>query len=595
MENKLFEPLINALILYYCVEYTKEKAKSDSLDWLDHIFLYIFIGEYILRYMACGLFNEKTGLLRDNFKIYDFTVVFLSFLYTFLLSEYNHYNMLIFRFIKIIKIFPFKHLTAIFEGIFSSVLGLTQIYIFFLIFAALFSFIGMVLFSGLLQYYCLDPITGLISNFADVCGEFKSCSLNEICVKSINSIDDDLTNFNDFLHAFLQVLRIMTFDNWSSLLKQIRSTWNLTAYLYFIPLTVFGNFLVINLFLAVLKSEFEQFQKKKKIKSNKNSIFVIKNNLTFRSSIGSFSKKNITNIVNYCQKNIGTHSSVTKLSKILTLEKVERGLSQLALTDNENNNGNSRTYRRFLMKMLYFQKYSDKFLSCFDKINDIVVDWWESYFVENIFELSKTNHLIPQPKYNEEDFPTVYDIFPTRKIKKDRIFMDYIDKRKRFINLLFDVSGYSSYFKEKIEKSEFQSKQSKLVLPLKKIRREINKQTGPVDTRLSIKFNKFDKNRGKTDAKNKRFIRKERNQMNTIIQENQNFSSLNYEMLKNIINENILESLKNKKDSEDDFEVPEYYYIIVIFLKKFKKFSLEKRPHAKCYKRQLLVRCKYYR
>ena len=92
--------------------------------------------------------------------------------------------------------------------------------------------------------------------------------------------------------------------------------------------------------------------------------------------------------------------------------------------------------------------------------------------------------------------------------------MDYIDKRKRFINLLFDVSGYSSYFKEKIEKSEFQSKQSKIVLPLKKIRREINKQIGPVDTRLSIKFNKFDKNRGKTDAKNKRFIRKERNQMN---------------------------------------------------------------------------------
>lgn len=126
--------------------------------------------------------------------------------------------------------------------------GVDNNYLFFLIFCCIFAFIGMILFSQNLQYFCLDYVSGLVS--MNSCGEFLACSEGSICVRTQTNPENNVTHFNDFLHAFLQVIRVMTFDNWSSLFKLVRASWNIGAYLYFLPLTIFGNFLVINMFLV---------------------------------------------------------------------------------------------------------------------------------------------------------------------------------------------------------------------------------------------------------------------------------------------------------------------------------------------------------
>ena len=212
--TKLFDLLINALIIFYCLSYTMKKARSDSLYELDCLCLSIFIVEYFLRYMANGLFTAKTGLLRNNFHVYDLIIIVLATAFTFFFRSTSHYNLLIFRFIRILLIIPFKHLTLLFSGIFSCILELTQIYLFFLVFCSIFAFIGMTLFSNNLQYFCLNATSGFI--IENSCGEYESCGTGLICAKTLLNPDNSVTHFNDFLHAFLQVIRVMTFDNWSS-------------------------------------------------------------------------------------------------------------------------------------------------------------------------------------------------------------------------------------------------------------------------------------------------------------------------------------------------------------------------------------------
>lgn len=565
VQNKLFEFAINALIIFYCVEYTKEKANSTSLQDLDKLCLYIFIAEYCLKYMAFGLFEEKNGILRDNFNIYDITIVLLASIYTFFLKDYNHYNLLIFRFVKIIKIFPSKHLTIIFEGIFSCILQLSQIYLFFVIFAASFSFVGMVLFSGSLQNYCLSLPTGLIANFNEICGEFSPCSSEQICVKLLSNIDNDVTSFNDFEHAFLQVLRIMTFDNWSSLLKHIRASWYIAAYLYFIPLTVFGNFLVINMFLAVLKSEFEHFQQKKNLKPHKISLLMHfnKGSSYSRSSFGSFLSKKNMNIMSLWQKNIGPQTSLNKFSKVSKILSLEKGLPNLAILDNKGNGG--QTYRRFLMKMLHFEKYSQNFASCFDKIYDVCLDIWENYMISNIIEFSQTKKLVLLSKL-EEEFYSIYDIFPFRRGEQEKIFIETLDTKKRIRKVFVEINQNLSK-KAELEKKYNRKPSKKLLLnlALKRKRKDIAKIDQVEMAQSHYNINKRETRKSVANKKEKTFKEKTTIKGSKNLKKNTINNALNnYDDLKILINEKILETLKDKAYENSDSKLA-YYEIIVIF------------------------------
>ncbi|GMF20747.1 unnamed protein product [Phytophthora lilii] len=64
-------------------------------------------------------------------------------------------------------------------------------------------------------------------------------------------------NFDSLLWSGVTVFQVLTGENWNDVLFDGWRTTGLPAVIYFISLVVFGNFIVLNLFLAILLSHFE--------------------------------------------------------------------------------------------------------------------------------------------------------------------------------------------------------------------------------------------------------------------------------------------------------------------------------------------------
>jgi sensor histidine kinase YesM len=65
-------------------------------------------------------------------------------------------------------------------------------------------------------------------------------------------------NFDDFFHAFISIYVILIGDDWQLVMyNSIRSEGYGISIVYFITLLVVGNFVLFNLFLAILLSNFE--------------------------------------------------------------------------------------------------------------------------------------------------------------------------------------------------------------------------------------------------------------------------------------------------------------------------------------------------
>lgn len=65
-------------------------------------------------------------------------------------------------------------------------------------------------------------------------------------------------NFNTFYRAFLTVFVVLTGDNWSGIyFAHYLSAGPLLSTVFFLTLIVFGNYILINLFIAMLLKNFD--------------------------------------------------------------------------------------------------------------------------------------------------------------------------------------------------------------------------------------------------------------------------------------------------------------------------------------------------
>jgi hypothetical protein len=67
------------------------------------------------------------------------------------------------------------------------------------------------------------------------------------------------STFNTFLESFLSVFIVLANDGWTEIyFNHYRSTDPVASTLYFITLLVIGQFILLNLFIAILIENFEQ-------------------------------------------------------------------------------------------------------------------------------------------------------------------------------------------------------------------------------------------------------------------------------------------------------------------------------------------------
>jgi len=117
-----------------------------------------------------------------------------------------------------------------------------------LLFMFIFALVGMQLFANKL---CFDPETGRPAEQVapDVFAEDPG-----ICP---DPFERPRSHFDDLLWAFVTVFQVLTGENWNTVMYDCIRGTSWAAAVYFLALIIMGDFIVLNLFLAILLGSFD--------------------------------------------------------------------------------------------------------------------------------------------------------------------------------------------------------------------------------------------------------------------------------------------------------------------------------------------------
>ena len=94
-------------------------------------------------------------------------------------------------------------------------------------------------------------------------------------------------NFDTFLEAFTTIFIVLIGEDWNQVMyAHIRASGHAVGIIFFVSLVIFGNFILLNLFLAILLKNFEEEEKpEEELEAKKENVFnKLKNALTRRLS-----------------------------------------------------------------------------------------------------------------------------------------------------------------------------------------------------------------------------------------------------------------------------------------------------------------------
>lgn len=190
-------------------------AMSDALSVLNVIFCAIFLIEMILKLI--GL--TPAGYFRDGFNMFDCVIVVLSTLELFMGSSSGLSVLRTFRLIRVFKLVRFlpslQHQLAVMLNTLTEILSfLVLLFLFMFIFAIL----GMFLFGN----------------------------------KFVFDGEPSRKNFDTFVWAITTVFQILTQEDWNIVMYHGVRACGFGYVLYFVLLLVMGNYILFNLFVAIL-------------------------------------------------------------------------------------------------------------------------------------------------------------------------------------------------------------------------------------------------------------------------------------------------------------------------------------------------------
>lgn len=217
-----------------------------------------YLFEMIIKMFAYGLILNDDSYLRNKWNILDFSIAISIILYRFFLL-YAAIDLGILRNFVILRLLRIKSFDVILERLYYVTKDLLKIYFFVFFILLTLAILTLHFWSGILKYRCLNTVTGIIDN-SGACGN-SICGFQEICIKSLNNFDNGITNFDNIFSAFLQNLKIITLNNWTISLFLVHKAFISFAIVIFIFLIVVGNFIILNLILAVLKVKYSEVSK----------------------------------------------------------------------------------------------------------------------------------------------------------------------------------------------------------------------------------------------------------------------------------------------------------------------------------------------
>lgn len=239
---------------------------SNSMDLilqtLNNIFTNIFIAEMALKVLGIGLI----GYLRDIMNYFDGSVVILSIVENIYLnrtkSAFTAFRVVrIFRILRVLRVarlFRYlKSMTHILQVLGKSMSKFIYLFMLLMLFLVIYSLIGIQIFA------------------------------NKFTFNGVTSRG----NFDTFHWSFTTNFQVLSVENWQTVLWDgMRSDAGYSSCLFFISWIFIGNYVILNLFLAILLDSFSEksvnlnnelstslFTSSKKIKKREEKIKIIEN------------------------------------------------------------------------------------------------------------------------------------------------------------------------------------------------------------------------------------------------------------------------------------------------------------------------------
>jgi len=242
--------LINTAVLA-ADRYPIDASEADSLEIVNFVCTILFAMEMVLKLVGLG----PAEYVRDGFNVFDALIVVMSMVELAVsppaffgtedvgggagggISALRTFRL--FRVFKLAASWP--SLKNLLTTILKTVKDIGNFGVLLLLFIYIFALVGMQFFANQL---CYEADTGRV---APVVGS-GSCP---------DQFERPRANFDHLTNAIATVFMVLTGENWNAVMYDTWRSIGGGAVVYFILLVVIGNFIVLNLFLAILLGNFE--------------------------------------------------------------------------------------------------------------------------------------------------------------------------------------------------------------------------------------------------------------------------------------------------------------------------------------------------
>jgi hypothetical protein len=252
--NKYFNGSITFIIIINTIVMALEKYPEDPdivafSTLLNYIFTFVFAMEMVIKMI--GL--HPKGYIQDSFNIFDGVVVVISLVELILAAlGSGGGGLAVLRSFRLVRVFKlarsWKDLQKLLTTIANSLVDVTSAAMLMILVMFIFCLLGMQFFGG---QWTPDA-------FGGGCAREGNTSVVEC-----EGDDVPRANFDDFGWAFVTVFQVLTGENWNDLLWAGIAAGHYTAgtaiiaVLYFILLNIIGNYVIMNIFLAILLAGFD--------------------------------------------------------------------------------------------------------------------------------------------------------------------------------------------------------------------------------------------------------------------------------------------------------------------------------------------------
>jgi voltage-dependent calcium channel L type alpha-1D len=294
----------------------EHELEPDAQFWddLDYVFSTIFMIEMSLKWFGYGLVRRqnstlscfgcgqaaggdtgtvmaKGGYFRDTWNWLDFVIVIEGSVSMVTSSsiESQEINLSMVRIIRTLRplraVTHLPELQVIVQAIINSVPYIIDTLVICSFFFLLFSIAAMEWWSGLFHNRCfiatLENVSSPIYNRSEIvewcnndsgecqrgiltldedveylCGYRECPSADHVCSEWSENPNGDITSFDNVFLAWLTIFQISTLEGWVEIMNFAQDVSHSLVWPFFIIVVIFGNFILINLLMAVIANQY---------------------------------------------------------------------------------------------------------------------------------------------------------------------------------------------------------------------------------------------------------------------------------------------------------------------------------------------------